>query len=211
MVPVSVRAEAERGALGNQVAAMYAPLPVGIADPLERFRVVHEAMGDLKESGQAVGAEVLTQLAGFAAADDPRPGRPPAVAPAAASTSTVTNVPGPQFPLYVLGRRLRAFYPQVPLAQQHGARDRDHVLRRHGRTSGCSATSTRCPTSTTSPATCRRRSPSSRRGRRDPRTAARRERTRARRAARRDARAALEAGRRRRARRGRGRRRRWSG
>src|SRR5262249_50857599 len=63
MVPVSVRAEAERGALGNRVAAMSAPLPVDSEDPIECFRIVHEAMGDLKQSGQAVGAQVLTDLA----------------------------------------------------------------------------------------------------------------------------------------------------
>ena len=56
MVPMSVRAEAERGALGNRVTAMYAPLPVNLADPIERFEAVHEAMKGLKESGQAVGA-----------------------------------------------------------------------------------------------------------------------------------------------------------
>ena len=114
MVPVSVRADEEHGALGNRVAAMYAPLPVYAADPVERFRIVHEAMGGLKESGQAVGAEVLTRLAGFAA---------PTVLDQAARLQTrqrffnlvVTNVPGPQFPLYLHGRRLRAFYPQVPL------------------------------------------------------------------------------------------------
>jgi diacylglycerol O-acyltransferase len=114
MVPVSVRAETERGALGNRVAAMYAPLPVHAADPLDRFRIVHEAMAGLKESGQAVGAEVITRLAGFAA---------PTVLDQAARLQarqrffnvTVTNVPGPQFPLYLQGRRLRAFYPQVPL------------------------------------------------------------------------------------------------
>ena len=114
MVPVSVRTDDQRGALGNQVAAMYAPLPVGIADPLERFRVVHEALGDLKSSAQAIGAERLTQLAGFAA---------PTILDQAARLQsrqrffnvTVTNVPGPQFPLYMLGRRLHAFYPKVPL------------------------------------------------------------------------------------------------
>jgi diacylglycerol O-acyltransferase / wax synthase len=114
MVPVSVRAEAERGALGNRVAAVYAPLPVGLADPLERFRAVHEALGDLKASGQAVGAEALTQLTGFAA---------PTVLDQAARLQahqrffnvTVTNVPGPQFPLFLLGRRMLAFYPMVPL------------------------------------------------------------------------------------------------
>ena len=61
MVPVSVRADSERGALGNTVAAMYAPLPIGLADPIARFRAVHDAMRGLKESGQAVGAETLTR------------------------------------------------------------------------------------------------------------------------------------------------------
>jgi WS/DGAT/MGAT family acyltransferase len=115
MVPVSVRADAERGALGNRVATMYAPLPVGIEDPVETFDVVHAAMGQLKESGQAVGAQVLTELSGFA---------PPTIMSQAARLTArqrffnlvVTNVPGPQFPLYLMGRRLRALYPQVPLA-----------------------------------------------------------------------------------------------
>jgi diacylglycerol O-acyltransferase len=114
MVPMSVRAEAERGALGNRVTAMYAPLPVYAGDPVERFQIVHEAMKGLKESGQAVGAELLTQLAGFA---------PPTVLAQASRLQSsqrafnvvVTNVPGPQFPLYMLGRRLLRIYPQVPL------------------------------------------------------------------------------------------------
>jgi diacylglycerol O-acyltransferase len=114
MVPVSVRAEDQRGALGNQVAAIYAPLPVGLADPLERFRTLHESLGDLKASAQAIGAERLTQLAGFAA---------PTILDQAARLQsrqrffnvTVTNVPGPQVPLYMLGRRLRSFHPEVPL------------------------------------------------------------------------------------------------
>jgi diacylglycerol O-acyltransferase len=114
MVPVSVRAEDQRGTLGNRVSAMYAPLPVGIADPIERFKAIHAAMGDLKASSQAVGAEALTQLAGFAA---------PTILDQAARLQgmqrlynlTVTNVPGPQLALYMLGRRLRGFYPVVPL------------------------------------------------------------------------------------------------
>jgi diacylglycerol O-acyltransferase / wax synthase len=114
MVPISVRADAERGALGNRVAAMYAPLPVGVANPAERLHFVHASMAGIKESGQAVGAQAITALAGVAA---------PTVLDQAARLQarqrffnlTVTNVPGPQFPLYVLGRRLEAFYPQVPL------------------------------------------------------------------------------------------------
>jgi len=116
MVPVSVRAESERGALGNKVAAMYAPLPIGLADPIARFRSVHEAMRGLKESGQAVGAETLTTLADFA---------PPTILSQAVRIQavqrlfnlTVTNVPGPQFPLYLLGRRLARLYPLVPIIE----------------------------------------------------------------------------------------------
>jgi WS/DGAT/MGAT family acyltransferase len=115
LVPVSVRAQAERGALGNRVSAFAAPLPVGEPDPVRRFHAVHAAVGDLKASGRAVGAETILRLAGFAA--------PTVLSQAARLQShrrlfnlTVTNVPGPQFPLYLLGRRLRAFYPKVPLA-----------------------------------------------------------------------------------------------
>jgi diacylglycerol O-acyltransferase len=116
MVPVSVRAETERGALGNRVAAMWAPLPVGIEDPQAVYAAVHRDMAGLKESGQAVGAQTLTQLADFA---------PPTIMSQAARLQTrqryfnlvVTNVPGPQMPLYLLGRELRAIYPVVPLAR----------------------------------------------------------------------------------------------
>jgi diacylglycerol O-acyltransferase len=117
MVPVSVRAESDRGALGNQVAAMWAPLPVGVQNPAECLQQITRAMQDLKSSGQAVGAQVLTNLAGFA---------PPTILSQAARLQArqrffnlvVTNVPGPQLPLYVLGRRLRVLYPVVPLAQR---------------------------------------------------------------------------------------------
>jgi WS/DGAT/MGAT family acyltransferase len=60
MVPVSVRADAERGALGNRVTTMYAPLPVHADSPVERFMLVRDAMAGLKESHQAIGGEVLT-------------------------------------------------------------------------------------------------------------------------------------------------------
>jgi diacylglycerol O-acyltransferase len=117
MVPVSVRTKSQRGALGNQVAAMWAPLPVGVENPAECLRKIATAMEDLKKSGQAVGAQVLTNLAGFA---------PPTILSQAARLQArqpffnlvVTNVPGPQFPLYLLGRRLEVLYPVVPLAQR---------------------------------------------------------------------------------------------
>lgn len=116
MIPVSVRSEEARGALGNQVAAVWASLPVGETDPVERLALVRGEMEGLKESHQAVGARLLTELTGFA---------PPTVMAQAARLQArqryfnlvVTNVPGPQFPLYVLGRQMRSIYPLVPLAQ----------------------------------------------------------------------------------------------
>jgi WS/DGAT/MGAT family acyltransferase len=117
MVPVSVRPKSDRGALGNQVAAMWAPLPVGVENPAQCLSRISKSMEDLKNSGQAVGAQVLTNLAGFA---------PPTILSQAARLQprqpffnlVVTNVPGPQFPLYLLGRRLQVLYPVVPLAQR---------------------------------------------------------------------------------------------
>jgi diacylglycerol O-acyltransferase / wax synthase len=117
MVPVSVRADEEHGALGNRVAAIMAPLPVWCDDPIRRQKLIHETMGDLKQSGQAVGAEILTGLADFA---------PPTIASQAARLQSaqrffnlvITNIPGPQFPLYVLGREMIALFPMVPLAQK---------------------------------------------------------------------------------------------
>jgi WS/DGAT/MGAT family acyltransferase len=116
MVPVSVRADIERGALGNKVAAMWAPLPVGLSDPIERLETISDATREVKDSGQAVGAQVLTTLTGFA---------PPTIMAQAARLQArqrlfnlvVTNVPGPQMPLYLLGHELVAVYPMVPLAE----------------------------------------------------------------------------------------------
>ena len=74
LVPVSIRADEQRGALGNRITAMLGPLPVYASDPVERLRIVREAMKGLKESKQAVGAETLDAAAGLRAADDPRAG-----------------------------------------------------------------------------------------------------------------------------------------
>ena len=115
MVPVSVRSEEARGALGNQVAAMMAPLPVGHDDPIVRLQRISRAMERNKDSGQAVGAQMLTELTGFA---------PPTIMGQASRlvvrqrffNVVVTNVPGPQVPLYMLGREMSEIFPMVPLA-----------------------------------------------------------------------------------------------
>jgi diacylglycerol O-acyltransferase len=117
MVPVSVRSADQQGALGNQLTTMMAPLPVWCEDSVRRLHLVSETMGDLKESKQAMGASLLTQLADFA---------PPTLVGQAARLQSrqrffnlvVTNVPGPQFPLFLMGRRMQRVFPMVPLAKR---------------------------------------------------------------------------------------------
>ena len=132
LVPVSIRAKDEQGSLGNRIAVMRGPLPVYIEDPVARLRVVKAAMDGLKESKQAVGAEVIAGVQQFA---------PPTVLAQASRLNfstrlfnlIVTNVPGPQFPLYVLGRKLQDLFPIAFLPEDHALADRDHVLRRRPR------------------------------------------------------------------------------
>src|SRR5439155_3089188 len=112
LVPVSVRPVGQTGVYDNQVSAMFAELPVGLDDPLERLQSIRGQMDRLKESKQAVAAGALTQLQGFA---------PPVLlatgtrlfsrVPQRNVNTVTTNVPGPQYPLYAVGRRLRASIP----------------------------------------------------------------------------------------------------
>jgi WS/DGAT/MGAT family acyltransferase len=109
-VPVSIRGQDEHGQLGNRLAVMRAPLPVYIDDPIRRLETVTRAMQGLKQSKQALGAEVISRFNDFA---------PPTLLAQAARINfstrlfnlTVTNVPGPQVPLYVLGRELEDVFP----------------------------------------------------------------------------------------------------
>jgi diacylglycerol O-acyltransferase / wax synthase len=118
LVPVSIRSQDERGDLGNRIAAMRGPLPVYVDDPVERLQVVREGMGQLKESKQALGAEVIAGLTDFA---------PPTLLAQASRLNfstrlfnlIVTNVPGPQFPLYLLGREMQEIVPIAFLPENH--------------------------------------------------------------------------------------------
>jgi diacylglycerol O-acyltransferase / wax synthase len=119
LVPVSVRTVGERHETGNRIAVMRGPLPVYIADPLQRLRFVRHAMDGLKESKQALGAEAIASAQNFA---------PPTILAQASRLNfstrlfnlIVTNVPGPQFPLYVLGRRMERVFPVAFLPENHG-------------------------------------------------------------------------------------------
>ena len=118
MVPVSVRTEDHNGQLGNRVSSYFVDLPVGEPSPIMRLHQVSYAMKAHKETGQAVGADALIGVAGFA---------PPTLHSLGARVASglsrrlfnvvVTNVPGPQFPLFAGGAELLASYPVVPLAK----------------------------------------------------------------------------------------------
>ena len=122
LVPVSVRARDERGkAVGdgemtNKVSAVFAELPVHIESPLDRLRTISTQMDGLKQSKQAVAGEVLSSLTGFA---PPMllslAGRLGTKIPQHTVNTVTTNVPGPQIPLYAVGRRMVEVYPYVPL------------------------------------------------------------------------------------------------
>ncbi len=119
MVPVSVQRDAaQAGQGGNAVSSYFVDLPVGEPSAVVRLQHVSFAMKAHKESNQSVGAETLISLGGFA---------PPNLFALGARVASglsrrafnlvVTNVPGPQFPLYAAGAHLRAMYPVVPLAK----------------------------------------------------------------------------------------------
>jgi len=119
MVPVSVRdQDGAPGSLGSRVASYFVDLPVGEASPLVRLHQVSYAMKAHSESGRAVGAHTMVALSGFA---------PPTIHSAAARLASgltsrlfnvvVTNVPGPQYPLYAVGAQMLETYPVVPLGR----------------------------------------------------------------------------------------------
>lgn len=125
LVPVSVRGRDDRGlavgdgTLQNKVSAMFAELPVGIDGVAERLAAISAQMEGLKESKSAVAGEALTSLSGFAPPMLLALGMRLATRMAQRNVNTVTtNVPGPQFPLYVCGRRMVEAFPYVPLAGQ---------------------------------------------------------------------------------------------
>ena len=117
-VPVSVRTSDKAGAAGNEITIMTAPLPVGITDPAARLSLVHASMEHLKTSRQAEGAKVMTSIENAL---------PPAVLARASRLGfssrmynlLVTNVPGPQVPIYMLGRQLEELAPLAFLAPEH--------------------------------------------------------------------------------------------
>jgi WS/DGAT/MGAT family acyltransferase len=120
MVPVNVRSESDKSALGNQVSLLIASLPVGVEDHAERHKAVIAGMDRLKGANQAGGFAVLSRLAEQvppflqAAAGFMVPNSQPLF------NLVCTNVPGPQIPLYLAGRKVEEHWPLVPLSMGLG-------------------------------------------------------------------------------------------
>jgi diacylglycerol O-acyltransferase len=118
--PVSVRTDDARGRGGNQISGMVLELPTGDIDMDERLRRIKVTTGDLKRTRQAVAADKLAGLADWA---------PPTLLvlagrlmsnPQAGANINVTNIPGPQFPLYSGGAQLLEVWPFAPLYPSMG-------------------------------------------------------------------------------------------
>lgn len=119
MAPVSVRSPSQRGTLGNQVAMWIVSMPVAEADATARLQAVQQETMKLKMTDQALGAASIVQMSSGA------PSTLVSLASRLAAGArpfnmTVTNVPGPQFPMYLLGAKLIRQYPLVPLWHGHG-------------------------------------------------------------------------------------------
>ncbi len=124
-VPVSVRTESQQGQGGNRVSSMLAPIPTNLADPLERLQACHQSMRAAKEQHGALPADMLADVAQFAM---------PALAGQAARLAArlrlvervnpfnliISNVPGPNVPLFYAGARLLSYYPLSAIADGQG-------------------------------------------------------------------------------------------
>ncbi len=119
MIPVNVRAEDQKGTLGNRVSMMLPNIPVGIADPALRLQAVRDEMQRLKDQSQANAFEAFAQLSeNVPAAFHALAGRNGV--PAGGVNLVCTNVPGPMIPLWSVGHRMLTSYPMLPLAGDLG-------------------------------------------------------------------------------------------
>ena len=111
--PVNVRRDGDTDRLGNQVSSWIVPLPLGEPDPLSQLRAIHATTSALKQSNQAAGVELVTRLHEYLPMDIQGLSK-------GAQNLLVTNVPGPQFPLYLLGAKMLALFAQPPLIDNIG-------------------------------------------------------------------------------------------
>jgi WS/DGAT/MGAT family acyltransferase len=111
--PVNVRQDRDRGQMGNRVSSWLVPLPLGLEDPLAQLREIHASTQELKQSNQASAVKLVTDALGWL---------PFSIQSLSVGTmnSIVTNVPGPPFPLYLLGAEAKQMIPYGPLLENVG-------------------------------------------------------------------------------------------
>ena len=118
MVPVSVRGDAERQDLGNRISFAFIELPLAVRSRLERLRLINDATSSFKNTGRPAGTGTLLGAIGLL--PDPLKDRAAQIASSARVFNlTISNIPGPRFPLYMLGAELSEAYPVVPLGAEH--------------------------------------------------------------------------------------------
>jgi len=120
MVPVSLRREDQRGALGNLVSMLPVEIPLDLKDPVERFRYVNRKTAAMKSGRVAEGLNLFSALMGILPAPVHAFAGALAATPIPAFNMVSTNVPGPQVPLYAMGKRMIAYYPYVPVGYAIG-------------------------------------------------------------------------------------------
>jgi diacylglycerol O-acyltransferase len=119
VVPVSVRTAEELSAPGNRVSLWLVPLPVHEADARRRFQTIHETTDALKRGGHAAAGSVVAEVANWAGGAVVESAAR-LVASARIYNLIVTNVPGPNVPLYLAGARMREVHPHLPLFERQG-------------------------------------------------------------------------------------------
>ena len=120
LVPMSIRRPDDDTELGNRIATLLVTLPISVTDPAERLALIHAETTRLKQSKQAAAASLIIEATGWT---------PPtinrvlagAISRPLAFNLVISNVPGPQVPFYLLGRKLAAIHPFVPLSPQNHA------------------------------------------------------------------------------------------
>lgn len=120
MVPVSLRQDEQRGALGNLVSLLPVEIPLDLRDPVDRFRYINQKTGTLKGGRVAEGLNLFSALMGILPAPVQALAGALAIAPFPAFNMVSTNVPGPQVPLYTMGKKMLAYYPYVPVGYAVG-------------------------------------------------------------------------------------------
>jgi hypothetical protein len=110
---VNERKDSERGQFGNRVSSWIVRLPIGQPDPLRRVEMIRKTTEELKASHQAAAVEMIETVHEWISFDIQALSK-------GTQNMFVTNVPGPQFPLYLVGAPLRAIYAQAPLLENLG-------------------------------------------------------------------------------------------